>query len=150
MSMEDVFVEWPVVQMDRPRKLILEYGAWRRMEPIFRGFLPTWTALLRVVNTNAAAQVLRSMMAESTADQLYAVTRAMEQQGPILDDLAIILWAGFLRDAEDHGEKLTIPMVERHMKITRVREYIEAITKAVELAAPPKEESDDPTPPAAT
>lgn len=132
----DLFPDPPVVKLDKPRQLILKFKTWRKMEPMFGSFLGTWAAVLRVTNATAAAMFIRTI-APDQAQAVIEAAKVLHGQGPILDDVVVILWALCLVEAERNGETLTIQQVEDAMRMEDLHEYLQAIKTAVENASPP-------------
>ncbi len=135
-----VFPDAPIVTLDKPRKVILKWFAWKHLEGIYGSFLAVWSALYRLTNSTQVLEVMESIPGLNKAEVEIAA-KALENQGPIMDDIAKVLWAGVLQEARQNGEgtsRLTIPFVEDQLEPGRLHEYLEVITKAVINMSPTK------------
>lgn len=140
----DQLIPAPVqLKLDKGRTLQLNWYGWKHLERHYGSFLAVWTVLFRLINSTVATAYLRSL-AGDRVDEVLAAAKIMADTGPILDDVAVVLWACCLEEADDSGERLTVRQIERYLKPAQLREYLDAIKLVVEGMAP----SENPPAPA--
>ncbi len=135
-TLDQLFPEPVKLKLDKERTLQLNWYGWKHLERHYGSFLAAWTALFRLVNSTAASMYLRSLAGDK-AEEILAAAQIMTGQGPVMDDVAVVLWVACLEEAEDRGEQLTIRQIERNLKPNLLKDYLEVIKRVVEVMAPP-------------
>lgn len=135
--MDDALPTRPILALDRKRTLRLGWRGWRSLERHYGSFLNTWTVLYRLTKSSAAVMYLRSVVGESQADVIRAAADIMNQAGPVMDDVAMVIWASCMEEAEKRQETLTVPQVEDHLNPACMAEYLNKLRIVVEQMSPP-------------
>lgn len=129
-----IFPDAPVIKLDKNRTLVLNWLGWKRLEGIYGDFMKVWSTLFRLTNSSAAVAFLHTITGVDV-EAFTAAANLMQSQGPVMDDVAIVLWAACLEEAEDRGETLTIRQVERYLRPGKMSEYLDALRRVIENMA---------------
>lgn len=133
-SLNAIFPDAPVIQLDKKRTMVLNWLGWKRLEGIYGDFMGVWTTLYRLTNSGAAVSFLHTITGVDV-EAFTAAANLMKSQGPVMDDVATVIWAACLEEAEDRGETITIRQVERHLRPGKLSEYLDLLRKVIENMA---------------
>lgn len=130
-GLNQVFPGTVAITLDKKRTLQLNWLGWKHLERVYGDFMTAWTALFRLTNSSAAVTFLNTLTGVDT-EAFMAAANVLKTQGPVMDDVAIVLWAAAMEEAEDRGEPLTIRQIERHLRPQKLNEYLEAVRQVIE------------------